>query len=285
MRRRDQKALVNVKRVELSFDNGRSFRKANGTGNWRYRLETSQLEKGTLPIIVKASFENGSVVVQRILLTVDTTPPIVNTIGPLENESFRETVLVYGSVREDFDMDSVEVSLRPGDKAGYAVPGFIEGFYLESSVFGGVQFSTGFGLSFFSDNVKVQATAARGANNSRYSNWAFGGKVLANVYTFNMSGLLGLDYQYWRTSFALGAQFLYFLMEEDETPLWMGQFLGQWEIIKADMGFFFPNWKYFKSFSLYVEPGIWFAPSDVGRNPQAWRTRFTIGIGGRISLF
>ena len=64
----------------------------------------------------------------------------------------------------------------------------------------------------------------------------------------------------------------------------MGQLLGQWEIIKADMGFFVPKWKYFKSFSLYAEPGVWFAPSDVVSD-QAWRWLFTIGIGARVSLF
>jgi hypothetical protein len=73
-------------------------------------------------------------------------------------------------------------------------------------------------------------------------------------------------------------------MEEGETPLVMGQLLGQWELIKADMSYLFPKWKYFKTISIYTEPGIWFAPSDVA-SEQAWRYRFTIGFGGRLSLF
>ncbi|MCL1837010.1 MAG: DUF4625 domain-containing protein [Treponema sp.] len=284
---RQAKAARGVKRVELSFDNGRTFTRAKGKENWRYRLETSMLPAGNLPIIVRATFENGSVAVRRILLTVDVTPPFVNTIGPVENSTHRNSILIYGSTFDDYDMDVVEVSLRPGDKIGYAVPGFIQGLYIDGSVLGGVQWATGLGLTFFDDNVKVQAVAARGADNSRYGGWAFGGKILANVFNQNMSQYLGLDWEFWRTSLVIGAQFLYFMMEEDETPLVMGQLLGQWEIIKADMGFFFPKWKYFKSLSLYTEPGLWFAPSDVdtSNDTKAWRYRFTIGFGFRASLF
>jgi hypothetical protein len=68
----------------------------------------------------------------------------------------------------------------------------------------------------------------------------------------------------------------------------IGQLIGQWEMIKADLKYFFPKWEYFKTISLYMEPGIWFAPSDVDSSvsgDDAWRTRFTIGFGGRVSLF
>jgi hypothetical protein len=215
---------------------------------------------------------------------VDIRSPVVNVLGPSENSSHRDTVSVYGSVRDDFEMDSVEVSLRPGDKAGYSVPGFIQGLYFDTSVLGGLQFATGLGLTFFDDNVKVQGVAARGADNSRYSNWAFGLKVLANIYTTKLNLWFGPDFEFWTTSITLGAQFLYFLMEEGEKELWMGEFLGQWEIIKADMSEFFPKWKYFKSLSLYMEHGLWFAPSDVS-SEQAWRVKYTIAFGFRVSLF
>jgi len=166
------------------------------------------------------------------------------------------------------------------------VPGFIQGLYLDASIFGSVTFTTGFGLTFFDDNVKVQFNASL-APSGRYSGWAFGGKVLANVYSKNIGDWFGPDWAFWRTSFALGAQFSYFLMEPGENPLWMGRFLAQWEIIKADMSFFFPKWKYFKSLSFYVEPGIWFAPSDVSLSldSNAWPWSFTIALGIRVNLF
>ena len=282
--RKAERTGPKVKKVELSFDNGRSFDSASGRDKWKYRLETGELERGSLPIIIKALFDDESVAVRRIVLVVDTRPPVVNTIGPPENSSHRTEVLVYGSSSDDFDMDSVEVSLRPGDKNLYAVPGFIQGLYFDASALGGLLYSLGVGLTFFDDNVKLQFNAADAGKDNRYSGWAFGGKVLANVYTKNLGEWFGPDWEFYTTSLTVGAHFSYFLMEEGETPLWMGQLIGQWEMIKADMKFFFPKWKYFKTISIYTEPGIWFAPSDVA-SEQAWRVRFTIGFGGRISLF
>jgi len=282
-------ALANptTDKVELSFDNGRSFESANGKDEWRFRLETGQMERGPLPVIVKATFSDGSVAVRRIMLIVDTRPPVVNTIGPPENSSHRNEILVYGSSRDDFDMDTVEVSLRPGDKMFYEVPGFIQGLYFDGSFLGGLIFSTGVGLTFFDDNVKVQFNASQASPGTRYSGWAFGGKILANVYKKNLGEWFGPDWEFYTTSLVVGAHFSYFygMLAEGETPVVMGELLGQWEMIKADLSYFFPKWKYFKSISLYTEPGLWFAPSDVADDPKAWRTKFTIGFGGRISLF
>jgi hypothetical protein len=281
---RRTRVLYGVERVELSFDNGRSFAAAKGTGEWKYRLETSEMEMGILPIIIKAVFNNGETAVRRLLLIVDTQRPRVTTIGPQEMKEFRDAVTVFGSTRDNYDMDSVEVSLRPGNKVWYSVPGFIQGLYIDASFMGGLNWTTGLGLTFFEDNVKLQFNVSQ-APSGRYSGWAYGGKVLANIYTKNMGEWLGLDWTFWRTSITLGAHFSYFLMEEDETPVWMGQFLGQWEVMKADMSYFFPKWKYFKTFSFYAETGVWFAPSDVTYDANAWRTLFVIGFGGRVSLF
>jgi hypothetical protein len=288
--KKDQKTAAKLypqaRKVEISFDNGRSFNSADGAAQWKYRLETGEMERGSMPLVIKATFNDDSVAVRRILLVVDTRPPLVNTIGPPENSSHRTSVMVYGSSSDDFDMDTIEISLRPGDKNLYAVPGFIQGLYFDANFLGGLKYSIGMGLTFFEDNVKLQFNASQAAPGTRYAGWAFGGKVLANVFTKNLGEWFGPDWEFWTTSITIGAHFSYFLMEPDqgEKPLWMGQLLGQWEIIKANMGFFFPKWKYFKSFSLYVEPGIWFAPSDVV-SEQAWRTKFTIAFGGRISLF
>ena len=286
--RKDQRVVPKAKKVELSFDNGRSFDSATGAEKWKYRLETGELERGSLPVVIKATFNDGSVAVRRIMLIVDTRPPVVNTIGPPENSSHRNEVLVYGSSSDDFDMDSVEVSLRPGDKNLYAVPGFIQGLYFDGSSLGGLQYSFGFGLTFFEDNVKVQFNVGHAPPGTRYSGWTFGGKILANVFTKNLGDWFGPDWDFYTTSLTVGAHFSYFLMDPTETGLVMGQLIGQWEMIKADLAFFFPKWKYFKTISIYTEPGLWFAPSDVDKRvsgSDAWRVRFTIGFGMRISLF
>jgi hypothetical protein len=144
------------------------------------------------------------------------------------------------------------------------------GMYFDTGLLGGLQYSFGIGFSFFNDIVKFQANVAHASPGTRYSGWVFGGKLLADIFSLNIN--------LYNTSIALGAQFAYFQMDGSETPLWMGQFLGQWEIIKLDMSRFLPKWKYFNMFSFYTEPGIWFSPWD-------WRTSFTVGFGGRIGLF
>jgi len=190
-------------------------------------------------------------------------------------------------LRLNLFMNESKIGIRPSNKINYSAPGFIQGLYFDGMAFGSFFWSTGVGLTFFDDNVKVQAQAAQSPS-GRFAGMAFGGKILGNVWAQNLERWFGPNWGFWKTSIALGANFSYFLMEEGEDPQWMGEFLSQWEIIKIDMGFFMPKWKYFKSFSVYVEPGFWFAPSDVNYenfNSNAWHTRFTIGLGMRVSLF
>jgi len=283
---RQERELMRPRLVELSFDNGRSFVPARGRENWRFRLEADYLPGGLLPVVVRATFNDGSAAARRILLTVDTALPSVATIGPAENTFHRHGIMVFGSAQDNYELDSVEISLRQGSKHLYAVPGFVEGLFIDVSVLGGLLWSTGIGLTFFDDNVRLQLNLSQ-APEGRFEGVAVGGKLVANIWSANLRRWFGPDWEWWTTSIGLGANFSYFMMGEGENPQWMGQFLGQWEIIKADMSFFFPRWRYFGTVSLYMEPGIWFAASDVDFdvNPDAWRTRFTIGFGLRFSLF
>jgi hypothetical protein len=81
-------------------------------------------------------------------------------------------------------------------------------------------------------------------------------------------------------SFAMGANFSIFTGDEEAKPMIMGAFLGQLEYARFDFSKFLPDWKYFKSFALFVEPIFWFASSDV----QAGAI-FRIALGARISLY
>ncbi|MCL2192970.1 MAG: hypothetical protein FWB78_06205 [Treponema sp.] len=283
---RQERAELRPHSVTVSFDNGRTFVPASGRENWRIRLETDELPAGLLPIVVRAVFNDGRDAVRRILLSVDTMAPVVATIGPAENTFHRHDIMVFGSATDDSTLDSVEISLRQGSKHLYAVPGFVEGLYLEASILGGLLWTTGIGLSFFDDNVKVQFNVSQ-APPGRFQGVAVGGKIIANIWNMNLRHWFGNDWEWWTTSIALGAHFSYFMMGPGENAQWMGQFLGQWEIIKADMSHFIPAWRFFRSISLYVEPGVWFAPSDVDNDPlgAAWRTLFTVGFGLRFSLF
>ena len=283
---RQERAALRPQSVAVSFDNGRTFVPASGGERWRIRIETDELPAGLLPIVVRAVFGDGSYAVRRILLSADNVAPQVVTIGPAENTFHRHEITVFGSASDDSTLDSVEISLRRGSKYLYAVPGFVEGLYVEMGFLGGLLWTTGIGLTFFDDNVKLQFNVSQ-APPGRFEGVAIGGKLIANIWGANMRRWLGNDWEWWSTSFALGAHFAYFMMGEGENPQWMGQFLAQWEIMNVDMRFLVPDWRFFRTAALFMEPGVWFAPSDIDNDPlgAAWRFMFTIGFGVRFTLF
>ena len=282
---RKEKAEYAVKQVLISYDNGRSFKKASGGAKWKYRLETWDLPLGPLPVLIRAEFANGDVVVRRVILTVDTNAPTVATISPQENSTHRDNLIVYGTATDDFELASVDISLRPGDKAGYSVPQFIQGLYLDANVFGATYADFGLGLSFFGDNVKLQfqvgwAPSDEVSDGGRFTGIVAGGKIIANVLYLPFDYFFGPDWSWYSMSLALGANFSFFTMDEGRDPLFMGAVLAQWEFIKADMSYFFPKWKYCKNLSLYLEPILWFASSDVNASAI-----FRVAIGARMNLF
>jgi hypothetical protein len=274
-----QKKDYAVKEVLVSFDNGRSFEKASGKDQWKIRLETGDLAAGPLPIIVRAEFLDGRTAIRRILLTVDTQPPVVETVAPVENSTHRDQFQAYGAASDDHEIDVVEVSLRPGDKAGYSVPQFIQGLFFDGNTMGATLWDTGLGITFFEDNVKLQFQVGKTAPGRRFSGWVYGMKLLANVFYLPFDYFLGPDWSFFSVSFALGANFSFFSMEEGENPVFMGAVLGQLEFFRVNFSYILPKWKYFKTFSLYFEPIFWFASSDVSAGAI-----FRPAFGARISL-
>jgi hypothetical protein len=278
-----------VQKVQVSFDNGRSFHKAQGKENWKIRLETAGMPPGALPVLVKADFAGGETAVHRLLLTVDTAAPRIETMEPAEDSTHRDKLLVYGSAADDFELDSVEISFRPGDKAAYSVPRFIQGLYLDTHFMGATWVDLGVGLSFFDDNVKLQLQAgfapsvdSRTGTAGRFIGTVFGTKLLANVLYVPFEYFFGPDWSFFSMSAALGANFSYFTMDPDNgrPPLYMGAVLAQWEFARVAMSHFFPRWKYCKTLSLYMEPVLWFASSDVKAGPI-----FRMTLGTRVTFF
>jgi hypothetical protein len=269
-----------VENVFISLDNGRTFEKTSGKEHWKFRLETGDLAAGPLPILIKAEFPGEKIAVRRVILTVDTSPPQITTVGPVENSTHRDLLTVYGGAGDDHEIDSVDISLRPGDKASYSVPQFIQGLYFDLHVFGATPLEYGLGLSFFEDNVKIQFQAGQAEPGTRYSGWVFGAKLLANVFYLPFEYFWGPDWAFFSMSFALGANFSYFTMEDDESPVFMGAVLGQWEFARVDISRIFPKWQYLKSVGLYVEPDLWFASSDVSAGAI-----FRLTFGTRINIF
>jgi hypothetical protein len=269
-----------VREVSVSFDNGKSFRKAAGGDSWRLRLETGELPNGALHLLVKATFSDEQTAITRTLLNVDTRAPELALLAPQEGGRFNEEITVLGSARDNEELADVSVSLRPGDKSRYAVPKFIQGMYLDVHALGATYADLGVGLSFFDDNVKLQLQAGISPP-GRFSGLVVGTKLLANIFSLPFSFFFGPSWDFFSMSLALGANFSYFTMSGDtigftDHGLVLGAVVAQLEFAR----FRVPDWRLLHTYSLYSEFQLWFISSDVegGLAPK-------LTFGFRLGLF
>jgi hypothetical protein len=287
-----------VKRVDVSYDNGRTFKRASGTGDWRWRLEPLDLPPGTQPVVVKVTFENGEEAVRRILLFVDAESPEVEAISPEENSVHRDEISVYGSASDNFELTDININLRPYSKFWYSIPTPIRGLYFDMKTFGATYFDIGVGLSFFDNNVRFQGQYGVAPiegeqsffiDGGRYVGDVFGIKLLANIGTIPFDWLLrNRDWEFYKMNFAVGANFSWFQMDDRRSPLYMGAVLAQIDLANVDMKYFYPNWKYFHVLSLYVQPELWFASTDAltdGMGNEVPKTVLRVSIGLRANAF
>ena len=116
------------------------------------------------------------------------------------------------------------------------------------------------GLTFFEDNVKLQAQFGQ-APAGRFSGTLLGGKLLANVARVPASYFFGPDLDFLSASLALGANFSYFT----EQDLVIGGIVGQLEfpIVTNEA------WRALNSYSLYTEGQLWFISSDIEGGTEA----------------
>ena len=280
--------------IELSFNNGRSFftaGKAREKGfDWRYRLETGEMPEGLHYLVVRATMVNGDRAVSRLLIQVDKTPPMIRVISPEAGGHYNEEIEFAALANDDVELKDLTYYLRKGDKAFYGVPGFIKGLYFDVTIppivkqvwnnaplfFAGgpTYIDVGFGLSFFDDNVKLQASwgimtqalyeSIGGSAPLRYGGHVLGIKILANIYSLPFGTIAGPDWEWLSAALAVGANFsLFDLLKEGYTQsgnrTWMAAMLAQLEFPKVTI----PNRKYFRTFSFYTEGQIWFVPTDV----------------------
>ena len=269
-----------VARVEISLDNGITFQEAQGREKWQYRLETQNFPDGDIRLIAKAVFVDGSIALDKTILNLDDTPPQVTLISPSEEGRFNDKIDMRGTARDANGIEDVRVAVRKGDKANYEVPTFIQGLYFDGHFLGATFWDFGAGLTFFDDNVKLQAQIGT-APDGRFSGLVLGAKLLANISTIPFSFLLGPDWDFLSMSFAVGANFSY-VTNSGETiaftdkGLILGAVVGQIEfpIVKIK------SWPMFNTYSTYAEYQLWFISSDVS---AGFVNR--LAFGARVGLF
>ena len=269
-----------VDKIEVSLDNGRSFSKARGREEWEFRLETYDLPEGENQLLIRAHFKDGSSAVTKLFVNIDETAPQIDLFTPEENRKFNETVALVGTASDENGLESVEVLIREGSKERYEVPSFIQGLYLDFHALGSTYGELGVGLSFFDDVVKLQAQVGL-APPGRFTGIVIGAKLLATIVDLPFSYFFGYDWEFFSMSVAVGANFNYFTMSQDEYSfngdgVVLGSVLLQYEFAKFEV----KNLKVFNSYSFYVEGALWFISSDIeaGVSP-------TLSFGARIGIF
>ena len=248
---KETKAKIQAKQIdftEISFDNGRTFIKTGKSptkdADYRYRIETYDMPEGMHYIVVRSTMKNEEIVVTRMLVQVDKTPPVIRLISPEPGSRYNEEIRYSASATDDVELVSLTYHLRKGDKSLYEVPGFLQGLYFEATIppfvrqliAGGEELPSqhwsnflaggatyvdfGLGLSFFDDNVKIQGQygflmqehyeALGGVGPVRYGGHVIGIKLLASIYTLPFITVWGPDFEWLYANFAIGANFSYF---------------------------------------------------------------------------
>jgi len=257
-----------LSKVEISFDNGKTFLETESGKKWRYRVETGELAEGYHFLIVRSTMLNGEIAVTRSIIQIDKTKPSIRLISPGEGGRYNNDLVFSGLSSDDVKLESVMLSLRPGDKSAYAVPSFIQGLYFDWHFWGATFYDVGLGLTFFDDNVKLQGQfgqftdeqrALFTMNEMRYGGDVLGIKLLANLAYIPMEYFFGPDFSWLSATGAVGANFSMFSETQSGKPQILSAVLTQLEFPRVTI----PKQTLFSTFSAYTEIQFWFIPTDV----------------------
>ena len=292
---KDMVAAKTVAKVELSFDNGKTFEELSTNDKWLYRVENQDWTEGYHFLLIRATMKNGEVAIERTIVQIDNTAPTVRLIAPGNGGRYNQMLEASGLSKDSVGLDSVKIALRKGDKSSYEVPSFIQGLYVDFHFWGASLFEVGAGLTFFDDNVKLQfifgqytqeqrdavnAFIGRPQTEMRYGGNIFGGKLLANISTIPFSFFFGHDFDWLSASVAVGAQFNYFSQSNSGAGQILSAVLAQLEFPRVHIS----EIKAFSTFSIYNEYSLWFIPSDVASEDiKKFAHQYSIGL--RVNIF
>ncbi len=288
-------ARKKVARVEVSFDNGKTFTLVSRGTKWNYRIENEDLPEGYHFMLVRATMRNGEVAIERCIIQIDNSSPTVRLIAPVPSGRYNQELLFSGLSGDAVGLSNVKIALRKGDKASYEVPSFIQGLYMDYSFFGATLFSIGAGLTFFDDAVKVQfqwGQFTQSQSDLFYSDGEpirYGGenilgvKLIANIMTLPFSYFFGRDFEWLSANLAVGANFTRFNQTASGQPQILSALLAQVEFPKITL----KNMKMFSTFSLYSEISLWFIPTDVASSStvQIENLKWQFSEGIRVNVF
>ena len=280
-----------VQSVEISFNNGRTFTQISKKAKWSYRIENEDLAEGYHFLLIRAKMANGEIAITRCIVQIDKTKPYVRIIAPGIGGRYNQNLTFSGLSTDDVGLSSVNLALRKGDKNSYGVPKFIQGLYIDASVWGATLFDVGLGLTFFDDNVRLQFNFGQFTQQQREifrpgSAMRYGGdailgfKIIANVANLPFGWMFGHDWDWLSANFAVGASFKYFNESASGSGQMLSAVITQIEFPRMH----FPKWKAFKTLSAYTEFQLWFIPSDT-TGVSIDRVVFQYSFGVRANVF
>lgn len=289
-------AAKKVEKIELSFDNGKTFQLLSNNEKWMYRIENEDIPEGYHFFLIKATMKNGETAITRTIIQIDNTSPTVKLIAPSIGGRYNQSLKVSGLSNDDVKLEDVTVTLRKGDKSSYEIPSFIQGLYFDFKLWGASLYSVGAGLTFFDDVVKVQFSygqftqAQRDSVSSMFgvdlTKLRYGGdiislKILANIAEIPFSYFFGHDLDWLYADFAVGCDFSRFSETNSGKPQILSSLIAQMEFPKIKL----ENVNMFSSFALYVEGALWFIPTDVSSTVDIKNLIPQIGVGIRTNIF
>lgn len=281
-----------VSRVEISFNNGKTFEKVSSKGAWRYRVENKDIPEGYHFLLVRATMKNGEVAVTRCIVQVDSTKPSIKLISPGLGGHYNQQLVFRGLSHDDIALKRVTLALRQGDKSAYEIPSFIQGLYFDVQFWGATLFNVGAGLTFFDDNVKVQVQWGQFTQSQRnmFSNTTlrYGGsniwgmKILANVAYIPFRYFMGPDFEWLSANIAIGADFTRFDDSQSGEAQVLSALIGQLEFPRVALP---RKRKFLKTYSFYTEGQLWFIPTDVSSSVSIKKYVPQISFGLRANVF
>jgi hypothetical protein len=285
-------AAKKVDKVELSFDNGKTFEKVGNSERWHYRIENEDMTEGYHFLIARTTMKNGEVTVTRSIIQIDKTAPSIKLISPGIGGHYNQELRFAGLSSDDIKLDSVNMALRSGDKSSYAIPSFIQGLYLDAHFFGATLYDIGVGLTFFDDNVKLQGQFGQltqsqyemmtgSSEELRYGGDVIGGKLIANIGYIPFRYFFGPDWAWLSATFGVGANFSYFSDTQSGKGQMLSAVLGQIEFPRVTI----PKQKYLSTISFYTEGQVWFIPTDVESSEDIDSIVPQISCGLRVNIF
>jgi hypothetical protein len=102
-----------IKEVWVSYDNGNSFYRAEGTDTWQYILDTRVLKDGIQSVLIKAIDNLDSEGLTTTLVNIDNTPPEVKLDNPREGEIVYDQLKLDGLAQDNLSLEGINVYIEP----------------------------------------------------------------------------------------------------------------------------------------------------------------------------